>query len=308
MKPVSADQPQSLSSVVIRSLVVGLAYAAMSAYTAALLGSMSRLSPSVENILVWWFSGTLVTLALSPLIMHSSWSRFSTVLAAWASMAMVRSLGLGIEGSLFKPTAAASAIAGAAAAIVVQFVVAWLAVWFFMPARQSAAAHKPLRVKRSWFGWVWRIVVVGLAYFVFYFVFGATNALLYTQSFYKNNPQYGLSLPPAGLIFAAQLLRGPLFALGALFLAQAASVSRRQLGLWLGILLFVVGGVGPYVEITFRTMPLGFNLATLTEIFLQNFLTGMVAAALLGLRPAAAAKSLRGQAVPEISPSTPGIS
>jgi len=149
--------------------------------------------------------------------------------------------------------------------------------------------------------------VVGLAFFVFYFVFGATNALLYTQAFYKNNPQYGLSLPPAGLIFAAQLVRGPLFALGALFLAQAASVSRRQLGLWLGILLFVVGGVGPYVEITFRTMPLGFNLATLTEVFLQNFLTGLVAAALLGPRPAAAAKGVRGQPVPEVSPSLTGI-
>jgi hypothetical protein len=36
--------------------------------------------------------------------------------------------------------------------------------------------------------------------------------------------------------------------------------------------------VGPYLEVTFRTMPLGFNLATLVEIFLQNFLTGVVAA------------------------------
>ena len=39
-----------------------------------------------------------------------------------------------------------------------------------------------------------------------------------------------------------------------------------------------MGGVGPYLEVTFRTMPLGFNLATLTEIFFQNFLTGIVAA------------------------------
>jgi hypothetical protein len=31
------------------------------------------------------------------------------------------------------------------------------------------------------------------------------------------------------------------------------------------------------VEVTFRSMPLGFNLATLTEIFFQNFLTGIVA-------------------------------
>ncbi len=307
MKPVSANQPLSYSSIVIRSLVVGLAYASLSTCVAAVLGPLSRLAPSPDSILVWWFTGTLIGLALSPLIIHSSWSRFNTVLAAWASMALVRSLGLGIEGSLFKPTAAASAIVGAAAAIVVQFAVAWLAVWFFLPARHSAATHQCGQGQRSWFGWAWRIVVVGLAYFMFYFVFGATNALLYTQNFYKNNPQYGLSLPPAGLIFAAELLRGPLFALGALFLAQAASASRRQLALWLGILLFVVGGVGPYVETTFRTMPLGFNLATLTEVFLQNFLTGVVAAALLGSRQASAVKALRGRGVPEINSSAAGI-
>jgi len=307
MEPNSTNPSQSLASIIVRSLVVGLAYAGLSTCAAALLGSMSRLAPSLDNVLVWWFSGTLVSLALSPLIIHSSWSRFNTVLAAWASMALVRSLGLGIEGSLFKPTAALSAIVGAVVAIVVQFAVAWLAVWFFMPAEPPAGGRRPQPARRSWWGWLWRIVVVGLAYFVFYFVFGAANALLYTQSFYKNNPQYGLSLPPAGLIFAAQLLRGPLFAFGALFLAQAANVSRRQLGLWLGILLFVVGGLGPYVEVTFRTMPLGFNLATLTEIFLQNFLTGLVAAALLSPRLLVAAKPLTGRTVQDVSPTASGM-
>ena len=303
----SPHQPPTFASVLLRGLAVGLAYALMSACAAALLGPMSRLAPSLENFLVWWLSGTLVGLALSPLILHSSWSRLNTVLAAWACMAFVRSFGLGIEGSLFKPTAAVSAIAGAAVAIVVQLVVAWLAVYFFMPAPAlgQAGSDQPQAARRTWWGWLWRIIVVGLAYFVFYFVFGATNALLYTQTFYKNNPQYGLSLPPAGLIFAAQLLRGPLFGLGAVFLAQAVKAHRRQLGLWLGILLFVVGGVGPYVEVTFRTMPLGFNLATLTEIFLQNFLTGLVAAAFLGHVPARV-KAVLGQAVRDTSPTPAG--
>ena len=95
-------------------------------------------------------------------------------------------------------------------------------------------------------------------------------------------PESALSLQ----FFLAQLIRGPLFALGAVFLAQAVKASRRQLALWLGFLLFVIGGVAPYVEVTFRTMPLGFNLATLTEILLQNFLTGVVAAYLFGTKQA----------------------
>jgi hypothetical protein len=266
----------NIIEIIARSLFVGLVYAIASVLVAAILGSMSRLAPTFDNVLVWLISGTLVCLSLSPFILHSSWTRTKTVLAVWAVQAFVRSLGLGIEGSLFKPTAALSAILGAIFGILIALLVAWLAVLLLMPAGQISQENAGL--KRSWWGWVWRVLLVGLAYFIFYFVFGATNALLYTKSFYENHPQYGLSLPPTGMIFLAQLIRGPLFGLGSLFILRATGAYRRQLAVWLGILLFIVGGVGPYVEVTFRTMPLGFNLATLTEVFFQNFLTGIVAA------------------------------
>jgi hypothetical protein len=270
--------PQSkpgFGEIIVRSLIVGFVYALVSAFVAAILGSISRLSPTLDNILVWLVSGALVCLSLSPFILHANGSRTKTVLAVWAVQAFVRSLGLGIEGSLFKPTAALSAIIGAFFGILVTLLVSWFAVLLLMPADHISQADAG--VKRSWWGWLWRVLVVGLTYFIFYFVFGATNALLYTMNFYKNNPQYGLSLPPAGTIFVAQLLRGPLFGLGSLFILRATTAPRRQLAFWLGILLFIVGGVGPYLEVTFRTMPMGFNLATMTEVFLQNFLTGVVA-------------------------------
>ena len=271
---ITPSSRPGLGEVIIRSLIVGFVYALASALVAFILGPMSRLSPTLDNILVWLLTGTLVCLSLSPFILHSGWSRTKTILAIWAVQAFVRSLGLGIEGSLFKPTAALNAILGAVFGVLVSLLVAWLAVLLIMPMNQEP---KEATFKRSWWGWTWRVLVVGVAYFIFYFVFGATNALLYTKSFYENNPQYGLSLPPAGIIFLAQLIRGPLFGLGSLFIVQATNIHRKQLAIWLGILLFIVGGVGPYVEVTFRTMPIGFNLATLAEIFFQNFLTGVVA-------------------------------
>jgi hypothetical protein len=274
MKITPQSRP-NIGEIILRSLVVGFFYALASALVSALLGSMSRLAPTLDNFLVWLISGTLVCLSLSPFILHSTWSRTKTVLAVWAVQAFVRSLGLGIEGSLFKPTAALNAIVGAIFGILVSLLLAWLAVLLLMPADQTP--QEDLTIKRNWWYWTWRVLIVGLAYFIFYFVFGATNALLYTKSFYENNPQYGLSLPPVGMIFLAQLMRGPLFGLGSLFILRPVNASRRQLAVWLGILLFIVGGVGPYLEVTLRTMPLGFNLATLTEIFFQNFLTGVVA-------------------------------
>jgi len=269
-----------LVEIILRSLIVGFVYSLASALAAFILGPLSRLAPTLDNLVVWLFTGTLVCLSLSPFILHSDSSRIKTIMAVWGVQALVRSLGLGIEGSLFKPTAALNAVVGAVSGILVSLLVAWLAVRLLMPVDQIP--HENADRGRSGWSWACRVLLVGIAYFLFYFVFGATNALLYTRSFYENNPQYGLSLPPTGMIFLAQLIRGPLFGLGSLFIVRATNAPRRPLAVRLGILLFVIGGVGPYVEVTFRTMPLEFNLATLTEIFLQNFLTGLVAVHLLG--------------------------
>jgi hypothetical protein len=273
---------RTLERIFLRCLIVGAVYSAANSLAAVLLGPLSRLAPTGETIAVWTLTGTLICLSFSYLILRSSWPRWRTVLAVWASLALIRSIGLGIEGALFKPAGAAASLSGAAAGIVVAFLTAWLAVWLL--ARPAGLEGGAPKAERAWWSWLWRVVVVGLAYFFFYFVFGAANAFLYTMSFYRDNPQYGLSMPPASAVFAAQLIRGPLFALGSLFIARAARASRARLALWLGILLFVIGGFAPYVEVTFRTMPLGFNLATLAEILLQNFLTGVVAAYLFGAK------------------------
>jgi len=268
----------SLGTAFLRSLAVGLVYAIASALAAAILGPLSRLAPTLDNVVVWFIAGVLVALALAPFISYSAWSRTQTILAAWAVLGFVRSLGLGIEGSLFKPTQTLAAILGALLGILVSLLVAWCCTLMFFPRVPPSEAVPA--TPWNWWSWTWRVLLVGLAYFVFYFVFGATNALLYTKSFYENNPQYGLSLPPTATIFLAQLVRGPLFGLGSLFIVRSVAGPRRGLAVWLGLLLFVVGGLAPYLETTFRTMPLGFNLATLVEIFLQNFLTGLVAARL----------------------------
>ncbi len=294
MNKISPESQLGSGNILGRSLIVGAAYGLASTVVAGLLGPMSRLTPTPDNAAIWTLTGTLVCLSLSPFILNSNWSRRNTTLAVWAVLAFVRSSGLGIEGSLFKPTQAWSAIVGAFFGILIGLLVAWLAVILLMPAGKPGM--KISSPNKSWWGWTWRVLIVGLAYFVFYFVFGATNGVLYTLSFYKNNPQYGLKLPPAATIFLAQLIRGPLFGLGSLFVVRMVNLPRRQIAISLGILLFIVGGLsanplvslgvqansklksrrhltglpclylGPYLEVTFRTMPLGFNLATLTEL------------------------------------------
>jgi hypothetical protein len=261
-----------------KCVLVAAVYSLVSAAIAALLGPLSRQKPTWDNLLVWMLAGLLICTALAPFILRSTWSKLDTVLAVWAAIVFVRTLGLGIEGYLFKPTQATVAIIAALVGILISLLVAWLLVRLLLPSKSVVAGGAG--GARPWWGWLWRVLLVGLAYFVFYFVFGATNALLYTRTFYENNPQYGLVLPAPATIFLAELIRGPLFGLGSLFVARSASMTRRQSGVALGLLLFVLGGLAPYLETTFRTMPLGFNLATMLELFLQNFLTGLVAARL----------------------------
>jgi len=280
MKTISITLPnQGVIPYLVRCVVVGLTYAIANSLVSILSGSLARQVASSENFLVFTLTGTLMCMVFSPFITHSIWSKPKTIQAVWAALTFARSFGLGIEGALFKPASANVSVIGAFTGTLVGLLVAWLSVALLMP---DSSAPTKTDNPYSWWGWTWRVLVVGLAYFLFYFIFGATNALLYTKSFYENNPQYGLTLPPAGIILAAQLLKGPLFALGLLFLSRSVSAPRRQIALWLGLVLFIIGGVAPYVEVTFRTMPLAFNLATLTEILFQNVLTGVVAASMFG--------------------------
>lgn len=279
MKSITMTLPkQGFFPYLVRCLMVGTAYAAVNSIIAIMLGSLSRQTANLENFAVWILTGTLLCMSFSPFIARSNWSQTKTILAIWAALTFVRSLGLGIESALFKPASATISVISGFTGTLVGLFIAWLSVALLTP---DNAAPTKTGNPYSWWGWTWRVLVVGLAYFMFYFIFGATNALLYTRSFYESH-QYGLTMPPVGIIFVVQLLRGPLFGLGSLFPARSVNLPRRQLALWLGLMLFVIGGLAPYVEGTFRTMPLGFSLATLIELLFQNGLTGVVAANLFG--------------------------
>ncbi len=288
MATVSITQPsRGVGEILMRCALVGVVNGAARILGAALLDGAGGLAPTWDNAAVWALTGALTALALSPFIRRSSRPRPQSVLAIWAAMALVRSVGLGIEGALYVPATARYAPLNILAGILTDLLIAWLMVQLLAPANTGwlngdRATATP---GRRWWGWAWRVVVVALAYVVFYFVFGSANALLYTLPFYRNNPQYGLTVPPMNAIFVAQFIRGSLFGLEALLLAWTVRAPRRQLAAWLGLALFVIGGAAPFLEAVFRTMPLGFNLATLTELLFQNFPTGVVAAYLFSQSP-----------------------
>ncbi len=287
MKNNSMDRPvPGTGEILTRSLGVGIIYAIANMLMAALLGSISRQAASWENALVWILGGTMISLSFSPILLRLPWSRGRKVLILWIVLALIGPIGLGIEGFLFKPVPPIHAVINGIVGIIIRLLVAYLIVWLLAPLQpaplQLKAANNEATPKGGWLNLAWCFIVASLSYFVFYFFFGGINYLLYTKAFYENNPAFGLSRPSAEIVFLAELIRGPLMVLGVIPIVRALRITQRQIAGLIGILLFVVGGLEPYIEVTFRKMPLGFNLATLTEILFQNFLTGVVVAHLFG--------------------------
>ncbi len=282
-RPRSASRVWPLPASI---LTIAAIYAATRLASALVLGSLSRWQVNQQNVLVWLVVGALVALALVPLARHAPWGRRSTALAILAVLALPGSIGLGIEGYLFSPTAPLSALATTSAKVLTSLLVAIATAWLLSPPAGvvgakavGSGAGRSLGV----FGWAWRLVVGSLSYPVFYLVFGAINALAYTKTFYETNPQ--LHLPSIDVVLQAQLVRGPLMVLGVLAFALELRASRRQVALWLGVLLYIVAGVAPYAETTLLVMPVGFSVATLVEILCQNVLTGIVVAYLFRRGP-----------------------
>lgn len=105
--------------ILTRSFAVGVVYASARMLAAALLGAASRLPGTWDNALVWVLTGTLTCLSLSPFIRHSSRPRQQTLLAVWAALAFVRSIGLGIEGAMYVPATAPYAPISVLAGVVI---------------------------------------------------------------------------------------------------------------------------------------------------------------------------------------------
>ena len=267
---------QNAIHILTVSLKIGFVYAVANVLLTLVLGALGQLSLTWGDAFIWLLTGIIICASLSPFILFSNRSRQQIILGVWLALALVRSIGLGIEGALYVPATAEYAPINVTAKIVIDFLFAWMSVsWLASDKREIYEIHE---MAGSWWSWIWRVLIVGLAYFVFYFLFGSINALLYTLPFYRDNLQYGLAIPPMNVIVIAQLIRGPLFGIGAFALARLVNPTCGRLALWLGMVLFVIGGAAPYVEAVFRTMPLGFNLATLSELLCQNFPTGLVAA------------------------------
>jgi hypothetical protein len=268
-----------------RSLLVALGYIGgliLAGIIGGLMGAQMASSTRDQSAFTWlFFASLLLGAILGPLAARLVLTRMQHFIL-WGSLIFFNLGAVAIEGAFFVPELvslplpvlfAQQLLASAGAALVI--------VLLFAEVGSPVASWADALRTRSWHSWLWRFLLSSFSYLVFYFIFGALNYSLVTGPYYETHAG-GLTVPAPEVVLAAELVRAPLIILSILFFLLSVRGTRRELMIKTGWLLFAIGGIVPLV-LQVSSLPLLLLAASAVEIFLQNFLTGAVAARLLGI-------------------------
>jgi hypothetical protein len=267
------------SLLVAVGYVVGLVLAGM---IGAMAGAQMASSTRDGSAFTWLFiASILLGVILGPLAARLTLTRLQHFIL-WGSLIFFNLGSVAIEGAYFVPELVTvplpvlftqQLLASAGAALVI--------VLLFAAVGKPASSWADALRTRPWHSWVWRFVLSAFSYLLFYLIFGALNYSLVTGPYYEAHAG-GLAVPAPEVVLMAELVRAPLIVLSVLLFLLSARGAKRQLMVRTGWLLFAIGGIVPLV-LQVSSLPLLLLAASAVEIFLQNFLTGVVAAGLMGI-------------------------
>lgn len=263
-----------------RAVIVGIGYLATLIVAGGIMSAAGMTLPEAGNVRtilpLSLLAGTLTGLVLGPIARKMPVSRLRHIIV-WASVLFFNGAALAIEASFF-----IEKMRSAAPALVIQHlatavVTAGLIALLFAPSgKLQPAVSFP---KRAWRRWLGRFIISSLSYLVFYCLFGTLNYAFVTRPYYESHVA-GLTVPGAQVVFLVELARAPLMVLSIVPLILTMRITKGRLAGICGIILFMVGGAIPLAMAT--ELPVFLRVASAWEIFFQNFLTGAVAALLLG--------------------------
>jgi len=144
-----------------------------------------------------------------------------------------------------------------------------------MNMRRLIGADEPgLNSKSLDFTFILKIAAGSLTYMLMYYVWGRVNYSLFTKPFYDMGIS-GLNVPSTFTLIKYIFVRGILITLSIVPFLKFAQPDNPRKKYETGIILFMFGGVIP-LSLTLGIFPLDFALYSLAEIFLQNFLAGII--------------------------------
>jgi hypothetical protein len=229
----------------------------------------------------WWLSGVVLAAAFVPVALfgpRSALGQFGviapvlaiiTVLCTW-SEALIFTAG-------FKEQAARNLIGALVMYFIVAAALAVLAWGLKLPkATTSTVEH------RSVTSTIALVAVCGVAYAVYYLIFGAITYQYFTKGYYPEAAQIASNL---GIWFwVIQIGRGALMTLAVIPAIYTLRMSRWQMALAIGILIWVAGGLAPLL-VPNAFMGTTQRIIHVFEILTQNASLGVTAGLLLRPKP-----------------------
>lgn len=217
-------------------------------------------------------SGLIASAFAAYMVSKYKLSRLSIFLIL-AFILFFSNISVAIEGSLFTPDYVTGSVLVSlfVQQLLISTVFSFTAVLLFRkklsatPVEQGANIHKSLVVK---------ILVGSAVYMVSYYVWGWLNYNLFTKSFYESGIS-GLHIPEGSVLIKIILFRGVLITMSVVpFLLLALPDNKRKL-FETGSILFIFGGIIPMIY-TIGMLPHELIWFSLVEIFLQNFISGLL--------------------------------
>jgi hypothetical protein len=221
----------------------------------------------------------------------------------WFALLFLNLSAVAVEGTLFAPAAAPPSllVVNLVRLAIVSTLDAALVATLFGTAGgipERLTSYQPV------FGWLWRLVAAAAIYVVLYLVVGGINFTLVTQPYYVSHAG-SLTVPPAQTILLYEPVRGLLIALSVVPLTLAFRGRTSRTALVTGLMLFVVGGIVPLLPQT--SLPLYLRIASLWEIFAQNFTTGIACAYMFRSGSPLSQLRIRATPVSDAQRSAPGL-
>lgn len=250
--------------------------------------SMTVSAMGASHFAWWWLSGVILATALVPVARFGPRSMAGQFGAIILLLIIVGAVCTIWEEVLFIPSQKQGAARNLVGLIVTFLIVAAVLTLLARVLNLTETSIFALERRGAWITSL-MIVLSGVAYVVYYFIFGSITYQLFTKQYY---PEVQKMVSDLGSWFwGIELVRGILMTLAVLPIVYTLRMRRWPAALSVGALLWIVGGAAPLLAPN-ALMPPAQRYIHIVEILTQNAPLGITAVLLLRSQPKAGRQRL----------------
>jgi hypothetical protein len=231
----------------------------------------------------WWLSGILFAASFVPVALFGPRTTLGQFAVISPVLMIVTVLCLWSEELIFVAQFNQRAMHDLLANVVMYLILAGVLALLAGLLKLSKPSDLPV-MRHSLVGATIAVMLSGLAYVLYYLVFGAVTYQYFTKGYFPEAEQAVARLGP--WFWVIQFARGVLMTLAVLPVIRTLRMKRWHAAIVAGLVLWIGGGAAPLV-VPNTLMGGAQRLIHTVEIFTQNFSLGMTA--VLFLRPRTAA-------------------